>query len=178
MTQNYNQSTRNRIADIYGLRVEVPTFANLTYFHQDQWELFHVYGRVLLRQLFIEAITANGAGGTLLQFNYTFTTPAITVKPLCAVSASIASIPQGTRIVWVGGAVATAAVITVATGGCSDVIADAGAILGGEGFVGTLGMLTTTADAASGTSKAVAVYLPLSDGAYLEANALPTAPPG
>lgn len=180
MSPSYSPSTQARIADlILGLRVEVPTFANLTYFHQDQWELFHIYGRILLKQCFVEAVTDNGAGATLLQFNYTFTTPAITVKPLCAVSASIAAMPRGTRVTWVGGAVATAAVITVATGGCSDVIqAGSGAILGGEGFIGTLGMLTTTADAVSGTSKAVAFYVPMSDGAYMEANALPTTPPG
>lgn len=174
-----NASTVKAMENYFtGIRVEVPAFANLTYFHQDQWELFHIYGRILLLQCFIEAVTDNGAGGTLLQFNYTFTTPAITVKPLCAVSASIASIPRGTRVVWVGGAVATAAVITVATGGCSDVICDRGAILGGLNFVGTLGMLTTTADAVSGTSMAVACYVPLSDGAYMEANSAPTTPPG
>lgn len=168
---NYSDSTIARISDmINGVRVDTSVFNNLTYFHRDQWELFRVNGRVKLHQLFIEAITDNGAGGTLLQFNYTFTTPAITVKPLCAVSASIANLPRGSRIVWVGGAVATATVITVATGGCSDVIADAGVILGGVGFVGTIGMLTTTADAVSGTSQATVFYSQMSDGAYIEAN--------
>jgi hypothetical protein len=161
---------------INGIRVEVPAFANATYFLQAQWELFKIRGRILLTRLFCEMVTANSTGATLFQFNYTFTTPAITVKPLCAVSASIASLPQGSRIVWVGGAVATAAVITVATGGCSDVVNTNPVILGGLNFVGTLGMLTTTANAVGGTSMVVACYVPLSDGAYMEANALPTAP--
>ena len=179
MTRNFSPSTIDVIGDITnGIGVATGVFANLTYFHQDQWELFHVYGRVLLKRLFIECITDNGAGATLIQFNYTFTTPAITVKPMCAVSGSIAAVPRGARFVWVGGAVATACVITVATGGFSDVVNTNPAILGGEGFIGTVGMLTTTADAASGTSQAFAYYVPMSDGAYMEANALPTTPPG
>jgi hypothetical protein len=176
---SYNPSTQERIADLVcGMRVETGVFDNLTYFHQDQMELFHLYGRVWLKQLFIECITDNGGGATLIQFNYTFTTPAITVKPLSAVTTSIAALVRGSRIVWVGGAVATATVLTVATGGCSDVIADAGAIMGGIGFIGTIGMLTSVANPVSGTSQAVAFYVPMSDGAYMEGNVLPTAPPG
>jgi len=177
MSRNYSPSTIDVVGDlINGLRVEVPTFANATYLNQGQWSLFKVYGRVLLNRLFWEAITDNGVGATTMQFNYTFSTPAITVKPMCAVSASIASIVRGGRVVWVGGAVATAAVITVATGGFSDVVNTNPAILGGEGFVGVIGMLTATAGAASGTGKVVACYAPLSDGAYLEALTVPTAP--
>jgi hypothetical protein len=177
MTRNYNPSTIDVLGDMFtGVRVEVPTFACLTYMHQDQWELFKVYGRVLLRRLFIEWITDHAGAGTLLQFNYTFTTPAITVKPMCAVSGSVAAMVRGSRAVWVGGAVATATVLTVATGGFSDVVNTNPAILGGEGFIGTVGMLTTTADSTGGTAKAVLCYSPLSDGAYVEANALPTAP--
>lgn len=175
---NYNPSTQERVGDlIHGLRVETGVYANLTYHHQDQWELFHIYGRILVKHLFIECITDNGGGATLLQFNYTFTTPAITVKPLTAVSGSIAALVRGSRIVCLGGAVATAAGVTVATGGCSD-LNTTPVILGGEGFIGTVGMLTTTADGVSGTSQAFMYYVPMSDGAYAEANALPTTPPG
>lgn len=179
MTQNYSPSTQDRIADLYkGMRVEVPSFANLTYLHQDQWELFHIYGRVLLTGLFLEILTDTGADAVTVQFNYTFTTPAITVKPLCAASGAITSAVRGLRVTWVGGAVATAAVITVATGGCSDVVNTNPAILGGLNFVGTLGVLTAGANSSAGTSMVVATYVPLSDGAYMEANLVPTAPPG
>jgi hypothetical protein len=167
---NYNPSTIGRIADIHaGIRVETSVFANLTYFHQDQWEIFKIYGRIWVRQLFIEAITDNGAGATQLLFNCTFTTPVIAVNSICAKCASIAAMVRGVRVVWLGGAVLTAAVITDGAG-VSDVLPDAGQILGGEGFIGTIGMLTSDADAASGTSKAVIFYVPLSDGAYVEAN--------
>jgi len=77
--------------------------------------------------------------------------------------------------VWVGGAVATAAVLT-ASAGINDVEA-AGKlhILGGEtaagaNTVGTIGMLASTASQA-GTITATAhlFYIGLSDGAYAEA---------
>ena len=175
---SYSPSTQERVGDlIHGLRVETGVYPVLTYHHQDQWELFHIYGLIKVMHLFIEFITANGGGATLLQFNYTFTTPAITVKPLTAVSGSIAALVQGSRIVCLGGAVATAAGITVATGGCSD-LATTPVLLGGVGHIGTIGMLTTTADAVSGTAQAFLYYVPMSDGAYAEANALPTTPPG
>ena len=173
---NYAPSTRARIADlIAGMRVETGTYSCATYHHQDQWEVFKVYGRIQLLNLFCEWQTDNAGGATLMQFNYTFTTPVITVKPLCAVSASIAALKRGSRVVCLGGAVATAAGITVATGGYSDLAVTPG-ILGGEGFIGTVGILTTTADSTGGTAKCVMTYIPLSDDAYVEANALPVAP--
>jgi hypothetical protein len=178
-TRNYSPSTIDVMGDLVnGIQVEVPTFACVTYMHQDQWELFHVYGRVKLLGLYIEWITDHAGGATLLQFNYTFTTPAITVKPMCAVTSSVAAMVRGSRAVWVGGAVATATVLTVATGGFSDVVNSTHAILGGEGFIGTVGMLTTTADSTGGTAKAILNYVPMSTGAYVDANAVPTAPPG
>ncbi len=170
---NYNPSTISRIADIHaGLRVETSVFANLTYFAgvaNTQTELFKVYGRIWVRQLFIEAITDNGAGATILQFNCTFTTPVIGVNAMNGAVVSIAAMGRGSRVVWIGGAVASITVLTDSAG-LSDVLPDAGQIVGGVGFVGSIGMKATIADAASGTSQAVLVYVPLSDGAYAEAN--------
>ena len=166
---NYNPSTIARIGDLEnGIRVDTSVYNVLTYHHQDQWEFFNIYGRIKLKHLFIEFITDNGGGATLLQFNYTFTTPVITVKPLSGVSGSIAALVRGSRIVWLGGAVVTATGITVATGACSD-LATTPIILGGVGFVGTVGILTTTADAVSGTAQASLFYFPMSDGAYVTA---------
>ena len=67
-----------------------------------------------------------------------------------------------------GGAVGGSVIgLTVATGGCSDLICTTPMLLGGEGFVGTLGMLGTIADQASGTSIVAATYVPMSHGAQL-----------
>ena len=167
---NYAPSTRARIADlIAGMRVETTVLANLTYLHQDQWEAFNVYGRIMVLQLYFEAITVNGAGASLFQYNFTSTTPAIGVQPMGAVSASIAALAQGLRCLWVGGAVATAHVIT-ATAGISDVISVNPHIIGTKDGIGSIGFVTSVADAVSGTHQHVLQYIPLSAGAYAEAN--------
>jgi len=179
---NYAPSTRARIGDlINGMRVETGEFACATYINHvtntGQFELFNVYGRIRLHQLFIEAITVWGAGASVISFTWTSTTPAIGVVEMSDACASVAALPQSGRVVWLGGAVATLAVITVATGGLSDVIApSAGAIVGAKNGVGTIGMLTATATLASGTAQAVAFYTPMSDGAYIQANTLPQNP--
>lgn len=170
MSRNYQASTRARIADmVAGMRVETTVLANLTYLHQDQWEAFTVIGRIMVLQLYFEAITVNGAGATLFQYNFTSTTPAIGVQPMGAVSASIAALAQGLRCLWVGGAVATAHVIT-ATAGISDVISVNPHIIGTAGGVGSIGFVTSVADAVSGTHQHVLQYIPVDDGAYAEAN--------
>ena len=169
---NYNPSTMARIADIYrGLQVDTAVFNTATYWNKDgattgQFELFNVYGRIKWIHLFIEMITDSGGGAALLAFNYTFTTPAITVKPLSAASGSTASLVRGSRVVCLGGAVATATGITVATGGASDLAVTPG-ILGGVSFIGTIGMVTTSANNTSGTAQASIFYVPMSDGSYV-----------
>ena len=166
---NYAPSTRTRIGDlITGMRIDSTVLANLTYFHQDQWEVFSVYGRIMVLQLFWEAITVNGAGASLFQYNFTSTTPVVGVQPLGAVSASIAALAQGQRCVNVGGAVATAHVIT-ASSGISDVTNNSPQIIGTKDGVGSIGILTTTADAVSGTHQHSIFYIPMSDGAYCTA---------
>ena len=166
---NYNPTTRNRIGDINrGLLVESSVFANLTYLKRVQTEVFTIKGCIMLLQLFIEGITDSGTGATLMTFNYTFSTPVITVKAMSLVTTSIASLPRGWRATWMGGAVGGSVIgLTVATGGCSDLICTTPMLLGGEGFIGTIGMLGTVADQASGTSIVAATYVPMSDGAQL-----------
>ena len=167
---NYSPSTQDRIGDlIAGMRVDTAVLANVTYLHQDQWEAFNVYGRIMVLNLFWEAITVNGAGATLFQYNFTSTTPAVGVQPMGAASASIAALAQGLRCVWVGGAVATAHVIT-ATAGISDVICVNPHIVGTKDGVGSIGFVTTVADAVSGTHQHSLFYVPMSEGAYAEAN--------
>jgi hypothetical protein len=142
-----------------------------------RWDLFNVYGRIILKHLFIEAITVFGAGASVIRFSYESTTPVIAVQDICGACVSVAALPRGGRVVWIGGAVATAAVITVAaTGGVSDVIAERGQYIGLQDGVGVIGMFTETATLASGTAQAVLCYSPLSDGAYVTGNALPVVP--
>ncbi len=169
---NFNPSTREMIGFINGgLRKETTILANLTYLlgaANTQTELFNVHGRILLLQLYLELITAASAHATTVQFNCTFTTPVIALNPIGAACAAITSLGQGGRIVHIGGAVASAAVITDSPG-LSDVTCVTPQIVGGHDFVGTIGMLAAAADQASGTFRVVLNYLPYSDGAYIEA---------
>lgn len=168
---NYSPSTQAMIGNITsGMRVSTGTLANATYLLTGgtQTELFTVSGLILVRHLWIEIITACSADATQVAFNCTFTTPAIGVNPMCAKCAAITSLGAGSRIVWVGGAVATAAVITDSAG-LSDVTPSAGHYVGGVGFAGSIGILATDASQASGQFKASMLYVPLSDGAYASA---------
>ena len=169
---NYNPSTIARISDIRnGIWVQTGTLTNTVHLIQNQVELFNIYGRILLHQLFVELLSDYGANATTLQFNYTFTTPTLTIKPLTGASGAFTSMPRGGRISWLGGAVATAAGITVATGLCSDLVMDkSGAIIGGASSVGTIGMLTGAANGTQGTSRAFLFYSQCADdGAYVTA---------
>jgi hypothetical protein len=166
---NYTPGSRARIADISaGIRVDTSVVAALTYLNGAQHEWFTVKGRIWVRQLFIEIISDLGAEAVQLLFNCTFTSPVVAVNAMCAKCASIANAAQGFRVVWLGGAVATAAVITDSKG-LSDVIASAGQIVGGKAFVGTIGVLNTDANASQGTVQGSILYTPLSDGAYVAA---------
>jgi len=175
---NYAPSTRARIADlITGMHVKttdaVLVAANFT--DTAQTELFTIVGRIAVAQLFIEITSAADANATQVLFNCTFTTPTIAVNAMCGKCASIASLGAHGRIVWVGGAVATAAVITDSAG-LSDVEA-AGKIhiLGGEtaagaNTAGTIGMLADDAtQAATISATAHLFYYPMSKGAYAKA---------
>jgi len=171
MSRNYNESTQSVIGDLKnGMRAETSVLANATYLLTGgtQTEVFTVKGRIAVHQLFLEVITDCSADATQLLFNCTFTTPVIAVNSMCAKCAAITSLGQGGRVVWVGGAVATNAVITDSAG-LTDVTATAIHIVGGKDFVGSIGILTSDASQASGTFQVVLLYSPLSDGAYVEA---------
>jgi hypothetical protein len=168
---NYNPSTIDRIADFkVGLRVDTGTLLNTTYLLSSgpQTELFTVVGRIFLLQLYAEVIVACSANATQVLFNATFTTPTVSVANLCAKCASVSGIAAGRRIVWVGGAVATAAVIT-ASAGISDVTPSNPHIIGGVGWAGTIGMLASDASQGSGSIKVSMHYVPAYDGSYVQA---------
>jgi len=178
---NYAPSTRARIADlITGMHVKtgdgVLVAANFT--NAAQTELFTVVGRIMLLQMFVELTAAADANATQVQFNCTFTTPAIGVNAMGAKCASIANKGAHTRITWIGGVVATAHVLTDSAG-LTDVVASGLGgnphILGGEtadgvNTVGTIGMLISDATQA-GTISATGhiYYIPMSVGAYAAA---------
>ena len=135
-----------------------------------QTELFNVFGRILMLQLFFEMVTIQGGGATLLRFNATFSTPAETVQPISAVSASVAGLAVGSRVVWQGGDITSAPIVTVvANGGISDVFPVARQIIGSVGGVGTIGSVPSVADTTSGSARANIFYAPMSDGAYVTA---------
>jgi len=178
---NYAPSTRARIADlITGMHVKttdgVLVAANFT--DTAQTELFTVVGRIQVLQLFIELTAAADANATQVLFNCTFTTPVIGVNPMCAKCVSIANAAAHTRITWIGGVVATAAVITDSAG-LTDVVAGGKGgnphILGGEtaagaNTVGTIGMLGDDAtQVATISATGHLYYIPMSAGAYAEA---------
>lgn len=176
---NYNQSTRDRLADMsMGLHVEttnsVLAAANFTTGGVDT-SLFNVYGRIAVKQLFIELTAAADANATQVLYHVTYTTPVIAQNPMCAKCASIANLGAYGRIVFVGGAVATAAVITdsaglsdVETAGKIHIIG--GITSAGANTVCAIGMQSSDAtQAGTITATAHLFYSPMSIGAYAEA---------
>jgi len=157
-----------------GHHVKTSVLDNATYLltGDNQTEIFNVYGRIMVKQLYMEAVTEFGAQATTMYYNFTSTTPAIAVQPMSAASAALTSLAQGARHVFVGGAVATACVIT-ATAGISDVICVNPHIIGTDDGttqgVGTIGILTAVASQLSGTCQFHIHYIPMSDGAYVTA---------
>lgn len=170
---NFNPSTIEAVGYLMnGVRVDTSVLANATYLAQTQVELFNVIGRIKIHNLFLEVTVVCSNNATQVLFNYTSTTPVIAVQPLCGKCASIAQLAVGERVFWVGGAVATAAVIT-ATPGISDINVTPHVVgsvtAAGANAVGTIGMLSSDASQASGSVRASIFYTPMSDGAYVSA---------
>ncbi len=126
MGRNYAPSTIDVIGDLAnGLHAETTTYNTATYWKTDgasppigeQHELFNVYGRILVLQLYIEMVTASGGGAALLQFNATFSDPVATVEPISNPCATTATMLAGGRIVWLGGVITSIPTVTVLLGG-------------------------------------------------------------
>ncbi len=173
---NYSPSTIARVGDIHnGIHVQTASMAAATYLKSGptQTEVFTVIGRIFIHKLFIEVLTVLDAQATVLKYTYTATTPTIVVTDLCAVCTSISALAVGRRIMWPGGAVATAATLT-ASAGVTDVVSTVPAIIGGvsstpANYIGTIGINTATATMTSGAVQAHIFYTPASDGAYVSA---------
>ena len=172
---SYSPSTMSRIGDLTnGLRVDTSVLSAATYLltGNTQTEIFNVYGRIKLHNLFGEVTVVFSNNATTLYYNFTSTTPAIGVQPISAASASLAQLDVAERISWVGGAVATAVVLT-ATPGISDINVTphilGGVSAAGVNNVGSIGILTAFASLTSGSVRFSCFYTPMSDGAYVTA---------
>jgi len=176
MGRYYSDSQIDVVGDFQnGLHVETSAYDLATYWDgaggPTQLELFNIYGRCLILQLFCEIVVIQGGGATLVRFNATWSNPAAaTIEPISAVSASVAGLAVGSRVVWQGGVITSIPILTVvANGGISDLFPVARQILGCVGGVGTIGHVPSVADTASGSARANCYYVPLSDDAYITA---------
>jgi len=165
---NYNPSTIDRIGDITrGIHVKTGTIANTVALPSGAYNIFTVYGRVRIIGLDIEAVTAFSNDATLVKWRFTSTTPSVGVSDISAASLTIAQIPIGARVMWRGTAVATAPDVS-ATQASIAVVTDYMDV----GHTAGVGIITATSSIAaqtSGTCRFNIYYLPISEGAYIEA---------
>ena len=170
MSRNYKASTRDRVGDLVtGMRVDTSVGAATTYVTSAQKEIFNVYGRILILEMYLEVITALGADASTVQFNATWSTPAYTVQNLSATSTDdLTSAAAGDRLNYVGGAVNAVPTVS-ATPAIGDEHCADPTIVGLESGIGTIGVVTAGADATQGTVQFSIHYVPMSDGAYVSA---------
>ena len=164
------KSTIETVSDLHrGLVVETANLeATDVWLTADHIAIFTVYGRVLLTEL-AGQINTDMIGA--VQPNFSFVATDTTITDLCVVSATIAGLNVGNRVIWPGTTVGTTLVIT---GIEYSSPANAGApfILGGVTAAG-VNMTTTiyadgsVADATGGAVRFSCAYAPMSDGAYI-----------
>jgi len=168
---NYNPNTLNRIGSITtGVHVKTGVLNNSAYLTSGDptHSLFNVYGRIRILGLDVEAVTAFAADLTTVKFTFTSTTPSVGISDISALSLSIASIPIGAKVKWLGTAVNTAP----AVGATQAHIAAFSADTMDVGHTNGIGVISKTAAAAvqgSGTCRFNLYYLPISEGAYATA---------
>ena len=169
MSRNYSPSTRDRIGDLVtGMRIDTSTIAVATYFDEADQNIFNLFGRIMIMELYFEVVTTMGADACTLFFTYTSSTPVITVKPFSTVSVDdFANSDVGDRMNFVGGALTGVATLSatecIGDEHCADPI-----MVGMENGIGTIGIDTVVA-ATSGTGYFSIHYVPMSDGAYVTA---------
>lgn len=170
MEREYSRETMNHIADIHvGVRVDTQVVTCLARMTAALHQPFNIFGRVKINQFFIEAITVWGAQAGTINFHYDSISPALAEQDLSAASAAVTNLAQGLRVVFVGGAVATAAVIT-ATAGVSDVICESPHVVGVKGGQGYLGYENSGAAVITGTMQVTICYTPMDEGSFVSAN--------
>ena len=173
MPGSYAPSTIESIGDIHnGIFVESGESEYNIWGEKTQRYYFTVYNRVIIHALWAE-VTETIAGAVQTVFNYIQDTPSITLAALSTVHASIDTYVPGTRITYIGGSVAAAA-ITLSTGAISYLPSTIPTILGvtplaGVTSTGRIGFLSSVTDATDGTLKFGCLYTPIDKGAYVSA---------
>src|SRR3990172_9526317 len=167
---NYSPSTIARIADIkYGLRVDTGLLAATGWGAIAVWPLFTVVnGRVLVNQLVGEITTVLSNNATLVK--YYFTPTAGVQVDLSAISLTIAQLAVGKRILaagTIGGATTFSGVGASMAQPTPYIIGMVGPL--GVAPGGVIGIESTTAALTSGAAKFSVWYVPLDEGAYLQA---------
>ena len=173
----YSPSTRARMADLtMGLHTQTAEgiLLDAHFTNPTQTELFNFYGRIAILQLYIEVTTAFDVNATTVAFNVTHTVPAAaTINVINAASASCASLSAGSRIVCVGGVVATQVVVTAKNAASDVTMAGKKVIIGcvdGAGIVsyGTIGFAAAGATQAGTCGATAHIYwAAMSPGAYV-----------
>jgi len=128
--------------------------------------IFHVTGRIRIVSLDLEAITQLGAQAAVPTFQFVGVTPAVAAFDISAVTGSLSGLAAGKRVTMAGTALNTTPVedavagITLNPPNEMELGWD-----GGEGYIAVLGSTALT----SGTVVLTLCYLPMSDGAGVEA---------
>jgi len=162
---NYNKSTRERVADLnYGMRVDKGPVLATAWGAQAVYPLFNVVGgRVMVTQIIGEVTTVLSNNATLVKYYFTPTGGA--QIDLSAISLTIAQLAVGKRILAAG----TIGGATTFSGIGASMAQPTPYILGEVGVGGAIGIESTTASLTSGAMKFTVLYIPLDDGAYIEA---------
>jgi hypothetical protein len=164
---NYNPSTIARIADInLGLRVDKGPVLAVDHLAIQVYPLFRIVGgRVVVLNFIAEVTEAFAADATILQLYYTGT-GAVRID-LTAKALTAASLALGRRLVaaqTIGGALTFSAANSVAV-----ISTLQSYILGRYGVGGVMGIESSVAAMTDGAMIYSLWYLPLDDGAYVEA---------
>lgn len=162
---NYSPSTIARVADInYGLRVDTAILAATGWGAIAVWPLFNVItGRVLVNQLVGEITTVLSNSATLVKYYFTPTGGA--QIDLGAISLTIAQLAVGKRILSAG----TIGGATTFSGIGASMAQPTPYIIGQVGVGGAIGIESTTVALTSGAAKFSIWYIPMDEGAYIEA---------
>ena len=134
--------------------------------------IFTVYGRCLITEIFAE-VTEIIVGATTPWFYYVGTTPVTAGLAISAASLTAENMTIGDKLAWPALAVATASVVDISVVGIAPDATGPGQIMGmvtaaGVNSIGTINSAATVA-ATDGNLVFHCAYVPLSDGAYVEA---------
>lgn len=170
LTFNYNQDTQDRIGDIIGgLRIQTPVLSTLATYWTNPvtFAIFNVVGLIKIIAMYLEITSALDANATTLTFRWTGTVPAVGIATMGVASISIASLPAGTRVTFLGPGTVIAGVaagISYLPAACF-VGGQTGAGVNATGVISALIEGGTQGATASG--RYVMHYAPMTEGAYV-----------